>query len=380
LGREASSGLDPARDRGKKPGMNALTVGDQAPWFNARALDGNPNYAFDSVAGRVVLLLLGGSMAWPAPAEALRVIHEHRALFDDHTACFFGVSTDPQDAAQGRIAQQLPGIRWFLDHDRAISTLYGAAADEGDGRLRYAPSFLLLDHRLRVAGRFAIDDAQGAVAATARLAALGCEVPQAPVLVVPRVFEPEVCRYLIHLYEQGGGTESGFMQERDGRTVPVVDHGFKRRSDYTIENPKLQNALRVRLASRVLPEIARAFQYEVTRVERWLVACYDGDKGGGFFNAHRDNTTRGTAHRRFACTINLNADEFEGGELRFLEYGPRSYRAPTGGAVVFSCSLLHEAMPVTKGRRYAFLPFFYDDAGAALRERNLQYLHAGNAA
>ena len=358
--------------------MNGLSVGEQAPWFFARALDGSSNYAFDSVAGRAVLLLLGGSMAWPAPAQALRVIDRHRALFDDHRACFFGISTDPQDAEQGRIAQRLPGIRWFLDHDRTISALYGAAHDEGDGRVRYAPSFLLLDHRLRIAARFAIDEAEAAVAATARLAALGCEVQNAPVLVVPRVFEPEVCRYLVSLYDQGGGVESGFMQERDGMTVPVVDHGFKRRSDCSIEDEKLRNALRARLSNRLLPEIERAFQYQVTRVERWMVACYDSE-AGGYFNAHRDNTTRGTAHRRFACTINLNAEEFEGGELRFPEYGPRSYRAPTGGAVVFSCSLLHEAMPVTKGRRYAFLPFFYDDAGAALREQNSQYLQAGTS-
>jgi predicted 2-oxoglutarate/Fe(II)-dependent dioxygenase YbiX len=130
--------------------------------------------------------------------------------------------------------------------------------------------------------------------------------------------------------------------------------------------------------------MARAFQYTATRIERWLVACYDSGKegvGGGFFSAHRDNTTRGTAHRRFACTINLNAEEFEGGELRFPEFGSRQYRAPTGGAVIFSCSLLHEAMPVTAGRRYAFLPFFYDEEGAAIREKNRAYLALeGNAA
>jgi hypothetical protein len=353
--------------------MNAFSVGEQAPWFKARALDGNPNYAFDSVAGRPILLLLGGSMAWPAPARALRVVLEHRALFDDHRACFFGVSTDPDDVEHGRIAQMLPGIRWFLDHDRSVSTLYRAATEEGEGRFRYAPFFLVLDHRLRVAGRFAIEEAEAAVAATAALVATGCEVRAAPVLVVPRVFEPEVCQYLINLYDRGGGSDSGFMQERDGMTVPVVDHGFKRRSDHVIEDAKLQAALKTRLGSRLLPEIARAFQFDVTRIERWLVACYDSERGG-FFNAHRDNTTRGTAHRKFACTINLNADEFDGGELRFPEYGPQTYRAPTGGAVVFSCSLLHEAMPVTRGRRYAFLPFFYDDAGAALRQENAAYL------
>jgi hypothetical protein len=39
--------------------------------------------------------------------------------------------------------------------------------------------------------------------------------------------------------------------------------------------------------------------------------------------------------------------------------------------VVFCCSLQHEATPVTKGRRYAYLPFLYDEEGDRLREANL---------
>ena len=101
---------------------------------------------------------------------------------------------------------------------------------------------------------------------------------------------------------------------------------------------------------------------------------------GGFFRAHRDNTTAGTAHRVFACTVNLNAEEYDGGDLRFPEYGARTYRAPTGGAVVFSCSLLHEAMPVTRGKRYAFLPFFYDEQKAQLREANQVHFANGDGA
>ena len=60
----------------------------------------------------------------------------------------------------------------------------------------------------------------------------------------------------------------------------------------------------------------------------------------------------------------------------FPEYGRATYRAPTGGAVVFSCSLLHEALPVTKGRRYAFLPFLYDETAAAVRVANNAFLDA----
>jgi predicted 2-oxoglutarate/Fe(II)-dependent dioxygenase YbiX len=145
-----------------------------------------------------------------------------------------------------------------------------------------------------------------------------------------------------------------------------------------IEDEQLQAAFRARLNARLSPEIRRAFNFNPTRIERYIVACYDG-ADQGFFRAHRDNTTKGTAHRRFAVTINLNTGDYEGGELCFPEFGPQTYVAPAGGAVVFSCSLLHEARPVTKGRRYATLPFLYDDAAAKIREANLKFLAENDA-
>jgi predicted 2-oxoglutarate/Fe(II)-dependent dioxygenase YbiX len=155
--------------------------------------------------------------------------------------------------------------------------------------------------------------------------------------------------------------------------VGLVDYSHKRRMDCEIRDEALVKAAQQRLSRRVIPAIKQAFQFNATRIERHIVACYDA-ADGGHFRAHRDNTTLGTAHRRFAITMNLNAEEYEGGDLWFPEFGRRAYRASTGGAVVFSCSLLHEATPVTKGRRYAFLPFLYDDAAAQVRERNRQYL------
>ena len=134
-----------------------------------------------------------------------------------------------------------------------------------------------------------------------------------------------------------------------------------------------------RIHDRLVPEIHKAFQFRATRIERYLVACYDSTTGG-HFRAHRDNTTRGTAHRRFAVSLNLNTGDYEGGLLTFPEFGRQRYAAPAGGAVVFSCSLLHEATPVTAGLRYAFLPFLYDDEAARIRQQNLQYLatNSGN--
>jgi predicted 2-oxoglutarate/Fe(II)-dependent dioxygenase YbiX len=198
----------------------------------------------------------------------------------------------------------------------------------------------------------------------------------APVLLVPYVFEPELCRELIAYYERHGGKDSGFMRDIAGKTTEVKDYSHKRRADCEITDQSLIRPTQERLARRVVPAIRQAFQFGVTRIERHIVACYDA-ADGGHFRAHRDNTTLGTAHRRFAVTLNLNAEEFEGGELWFPEFSRRRYKAPTGGAVVFSCSLLHEATPVTKGRRYAFLPFLYDDAAAKVRERNRQHIAAG---
>ena len=102
-------------------------------------------------------------------------------------------------------------------------------------------------------------------------------------------------------------------------------------------------------------------------MERYLVACYDSNLGG-YFRPHRDND--GDGHRQFAVTINLNAEDYEGSDLRFPEYGRQTCRAPTGGACIFSCGLMHEATPVTRGRRFAFLPFLYDEAAAMQREAN----------
>lgn len=351
--------------------MNRIPmIGEPAPWFHAQALQGNARYAFDTAAGRWIVMLFVGQAGRTECAPALALLAAERDLFDDANACFFGVTIDPSDAAEGRIAQQLPGVRWFLDYDQAVSRAYGAVGPEGSGT--YHPYWLLLDPSQRAVLSAPLAEGAQVLAECRRLAQEPRGMP-APVLVAPRILPPALCRRLIDLYEERGGTESGFMREVDGVTRQLVDHGHKRRADCTIEDPELLGALKGSLFHVLRPLVQRAFQFEATRIERWIVACYDGGTGG-YFRPHRDNTTKGTAHRKFAVTINLNAEDYEGGDLCFPEFGPQTYRAPTGGAVVFSCSLLHEARPVTRGRRYAFLPFLYDDAGARLRERNLAHV------
>jgi peroxiredoxin/predicted 2-oxoglutarate/Fe(II)-dependent dioxygenase YbiX len=360
-------------------------VGDPAPWFTCRT-GSNAQFHFDTVAGRYVVLTFFGSAANPAAADVLKhVTTSLRPHFDDARLAFFGVGIDPQDESAARIADMLPGIRYFFDFDRKVSEIYGAVdAAEGEGEIAFKPFTLVLDPFLRVIGVFPLTDP---VSHNEWLGELLGKLPPvdrhaatdicAPILVLPRVFEPQFCKDLIQLYERQGGNESGFMREKDGKTIEIKDQSFKRRKDLNLDDSadheQIRAAVRARFVRRIVPEIKKAYQFEVTRIERYVVACYEGTVGG-FFRAHRDNTTKGTAHRRFACTVNLNAEDYEGGDLRFPEFGSRTYRAPTGGAVVFSCSLLHEATPVTEGKRYAFLPFLYDDAAAKIREDNLKYL------
>jgi len=360
--------------------FSTLAPGDAAPWFRAASLS-NPRYAFDTAAGRYIVLGFLGSAGDEAGQRMLASVASHRALFDDDKLSFFGVTIDPEDRASGRLKESLPGIRHFLDFDHAISKAYGATPRDltTSGSIPLRRMWILLDPALRVLQVVpATLDGSASDAFFSGLADLppverhaGLAL-QAPILFLPNVFEPEFCRKLIDLYELHGGVDSGFMRQVDGKTVGVTDHSHKRRRDYTIEDREVIAATQLRIKRRVIPEIAKAHQFHVTRMERYIVGCYTAEDGG-HFRAHRDNTTSGTAHRRFAISINLNS-EFEGGEVSFPEYGARGFKPPPGGAVVFSCSLLHAVSRVTDGRRYAFLPFVYDDAAAKIRERNASSL------
>lgn len=248
--------------------------GDYAPWFHAKALAGSDRYAFHSVGGRHVVMLFHGSAKKPEAAAAIQAMSNHRELFDDESAIFFGVTVDPTDVAERRIEQSLPGVRHFLDYDRAVSRLYGAVfVDE-----RYEPFWLLLDRELRIVGRFPLDKGDEVMAELSRRIAK-VEDGWAPVLTVPGVFDDATCRHLISLYENDGGTPSGFMRDINGKTTHVLDDGFKQRRDTTIEDPKLIQMLSQRIARRVAPAIERAFAFKSTRIERHIVACYEAGKG-----------------------------------------------------------------------------------------------------
>lgn len=373
---------EPASSEAGASRYRNLQVGDPAPRFR-QASTSNPAHGLDTIAGRYIVLCFFGSASDSHAREALGVFTGRRGLFDDEKITFFGVSIDPQDRDGNRVREDLPGLRHFWDFDGSVSRLYGAAPDgDMNGPVRLRRLWFVLDPMLRIAAviPFATDGSD-----RARLVAFLDALPPVgsaggfevgpPILHLPNLFEPELCASLIELYRSHGGESSGFMRDIDGKTVLTHDPSHKRRSDHVIRDERLIALTRARVHRRIAPEIQRAHQFEATRMERYLVACYS-DEDRGHFRPHRDNTTMGTAHRRFAVSINLN-DDFDGGELAFPEYGGRTYKPAPGSAIVFSCSLLHAVTPVTRGRRFAFLPFLYDEAAARLREANSGHLAPG---
>ncbi|NQD93625.1 redoxin domain-containing protein [Pseudomonas sp. CrR25] len=357
---------------------SSLGFGQPAPWFTCRTQT-RERFVFDTTAGRYMVLCFFGSATEPVSAQVLQLLLAQRPRFDDDNLCFFGVSVDPEDERLQRVSTALPGVRYVWDFDRAVSALYGAVQADG----AYRRVSYVLDPLLRVLAVLPFAATAEAhvrelLAVLDRLPPVGAAYPapvQAPVLVLPRVFEPKLCLALIDYYRRQGGEPSGFMQDRGGKTVLVLGQDHKSRRDCTLEDEELRQACRRRIYERLVPEIQKAFQFRVTRMERYLVGCYDAGEQG-HFRPHRDNTTKGTAHRRFAVSLFLNTGEYEGGRLRFPEFGPALYAAPPGGAVVFSCALLHEATDVTRGQRYMFLPFLYDEEGRRIRDENQGFLES----
>jgi peroxiredoxin len=354
--------------------QNRVVLGEHVPWFSARLITGG-QFDLHVSAGRWVVLSFLGSPTNPrAMQELTQLLGEAHRFVEDHlvVGCVF---TEPPEDIAALAAISGPALFFVADYDGAITRAFGAVE---------MPRTVVLDPMLRAIADIGWDFPQGHAETVRNLLANlpsvedSAGVPMfAPTLIVPRVFSFELCDFLMQFYNELGGTESGFQFDVDGKTTTLSDFRFKRRCDVGLVVPEVRNLVREHVVRRLVPEIERYFQFQATRMDRYIVACYDSEVGGHFFR-HRDNVNAGAQHRRFALSINLNND-FAGGDVMFAEFGRKLYRPPVGGAVVFSCGALHQVMPVTSGKRYAFLAFLYGEDDAKKREQNNGRLHAGEA-
>lgn len=183
----------------------------------------------------------------------------------------------------------------------------------------------------------------------------------APVLIVPDLLPPDLCRDIIAAWHQEhheGAVSAGGREN-------FYDPGKKRNQEHVISDRKLLHDITLLLVRRLGSELAKVFAYHLPyRFENFIVLGYQVERQD-FFGLHRDRY-RPEHPRRFAMSLNLN-DDYDGGTLRFPEYSDQHYRPPAGGGAIFSCSLLHEALPVTRGQRFTMTTFVLsaDDPDAA---------------
>jgi predicted 2-oxoglutarate/Fe(II)-dependent dioxygenase YbiX len=321
-------------------------------------------YSLDVQAGRPAVLALIGRLSMAEAQGALLALQARAAEFAALATDLLALVEIDTPRTHEFFATVAPDVRVVLSQPEVFA---------GWRFAQRAPALVAIDAGGRV---FAGPCDGGEPSVQFLLAALG-ELPRdapfddacpAPVLAVPGILSPQLCQELIAHFEASEPVFGGMASvDAQGGFAHKVDHAKKHRYDLLLgpSDPYLNRVLGA-IAGRCLPEIKKAFQVDICHTDRVVLARYDDS--GGFFKRHRDNAAASVAFRQFALTINLN-DDFDGGQVLFPEYNARRYRPRAGAGVVFSCSLLHEATAVTRGRRYCALTFLHD---AAAQSRWLQ--------
>jgi predicted 2-oxoglutarate/Fe(II)-dependent dioxygenase YbiX len=332
-----------------------LSPGDLAPDWGLKTLGGG-SFAFrsDGVAGHTLVIFVAGSSA--EGEERVEQFRQKATAIAALGALVYFVF--PSMAA---------AKRWSWEPAQALVDEEGKVAASLKASSSEQATVIVLRANHHVAALFRADEGSEAIQAlckrleSERVTVVAGSHP--PVLLVPEVFSKEECRQLIDVFETRGQVLVKADKAIDyfgaDYKMQVPEHMREDRVDHFFYDKSTIAFLLHRLG-RVELEVARAFHYRITKHETLRIARYEGSRQG-YLHGHRDNIPP-HEHRRFALSINLNTDEFAGGEVRFPEFGDQRYRPPSGTAFVFSSSLLHEALEVTAGRRFVFLSFMYGDS------------------
>ncbi len=330
-------------ERGRDP----LTVGDRLPTL---ALEGPGGQRVElgehCLLGRPAMLWITET---PDPISSLALAQRLDAFDDVGTLVFVVCPAEPAG-----VPEEIT-TRLLVDPDRNLARATGL---EAGGLAVFDADFRLIGIHAGANFTPALEDCSRVFRRTGP----GVIRRVAPVLMIPDVIDPELRRALIAYWDSGDKMIDAVTRDT-GRIV--TSGGAKKRADVEIHDPALEERVRGRIRARVMPEMLKAFNFTVAQYQRCQIGCYDSAEGGRFAR-HRDNRTRHSAHRQFAISVNLNTGDYEGGQLAFPEFGRQLYEPEMGGAVVFSCSVLHEALPVVSGRRFGLFSFFFDAEAARL--------------
>jgi peroxiredoxin len=334
-----------------------LEIGDHAPPFQLPDQDGRMASPWAvRQSGRPAVLVFGRGAVDPDYVAELQGFAVHGAGLERHRALVFAVTGDTSDENRALAARTGLACRFLSDRRHVAQRGYGLRPGRAG-----AVSILLDSNRRMLARLEGPANAPHAIQAARILDDLTPPVQRLgahpPVLVIPRALSPEDCECLIahwhrpvRIWEPDHHDHcAGYEAESDDFKLREIRYGSV--TQMIVRDAAVQALADARLMRRVLPEIENAFQTTLTHREAYRIACYDADESGGL-PQHRDNNSEPTKGRRFTVSVTLNAGQYEGGQLRFREFGEQLYEVETGTAIIWSAALLHEVLPVTQGRRF----------------------------
>jgi len=363
-----------ARQQSAKQQSTGIAVGDIFPAFEGPDVDGQMiNLDSDALAGRPRLVVLLSDAESSAAKTALVTLSAWAdRLFSLDIRVFVIAPLEPHAAKAWASGLSLP-FPVLSDPARAVSKRLVPSLNQTGGPV--IASILLRPNR-HVMAILAGETPDHGDVACAYVETLADERKHrvvsggvAPVLFVPDVFSSEDCQRLMTIFALEG---HDYVEPGDGGKgratdykMRIPDYGRNDRIDHWVINPETTKFIAERLFSRVAPVVRQTFHYPLTKYERFRIGRYqalDSEPGIiGSAHGHRDNTEKQVAHRRFACSVALNAEAHDGGGLVFPEHSGAECAPGTGEALVFSSSMLHQVMPVTRGTRFVLLSFLFGD-------------------
>lgn len=335
----------------------ALLPGDRVPNLTFPDLNGKSRSLYLEVFGGPILMVIAPSPDAAPSRDLISGLSRHTNALSKAGAHSFILTTNQPSGGLDKSA--LVMIDPYGDGMRLFRPFRGDSQEEKD---RAKASVALLDPNQRVVEVFTVEDLRDPLGEAVRRATGVAEIwsrqpvrldRAAPVMILDKLMSTALRQELIANWESDnaeGTVSDGFKN--------IADPSVKQNREHVVTDPDLQRRVAQEIGPRVVNEIQKVFNYRLPlRFEMLTVLGYDS-KRADFFGPHRDNL-RSNQRRRFALSLNLN-DEYEGGELVFPEYGPHTYGPPSGAGAVFSCELLHRALPVRSGRRLVLTTFLIE--------------------
>jgi hypothetical protein len=313
----------PAAPAMREPEESLLLQGDRIPEFILPDAETRLHNFYDLVRGRPTVFVLAANTARQEQWDELKGYADIAPGLAAAGVDLFVVTNDGVES-MSMVQKIIPEATWLAD----IKGVVNQSIRTGGKLEKSGLISILLDANQRVVAIRGSEPGHASwVLATLR--GLAAEAPlvlsaAAPVLILPRALDEATCRRLL-------GQEG-----LSPAPAPIADPGEA-------------EALSRILLRRVGPEVDRVFSFDDFRFES-LALRQEPAEGGGV-DRRRDNSDPETTGRSFALILDLDAGAYQGGGMRFPEYGPHLYRPATGAALVHAGGMLREMLPIESGRR-----------------------------